>query len=923
VRQVDSFFDVVTQLPIGDGARTTQFEYTDTSHLRSVTDDRGQVTQYAYDSAHRLSRVTDPRGNSVTYAYDPNGNVVSLSNTNKSDVVPEDQVFVTQYEYDNLNRLTRATDNVGNATQYGYDSRDNRVSVIDPRGTPARYEYDGLNRLSATALDTDGNGGLDILRLVFWDDNSRVRSSSDPNGNLTQFTYDSLDRLVLTTFADETTHTNSYDARDNLTAARDANDTLVTMQYDLLNRVTNKTILPGSGVANTTTFERCQYDGLSRLVRAENDSATHVFVWDSLADLGPRSETVNGRTVSHTYDALGNRLAGAYPGGQVVTYSHDSLNRVSGVASIPFPGAPPTTVVSNHYVGPNRIARRDLGNGLRTRVHYNGEVGAPNAPDDFGRGQISRIRHAAPSAAPIIDERAFAYDRSQNKTARWLTTPFGAGGQTNRQTFGYDRLHRLTRATATVGDDLLRDTQYRLDLAGNRIQVTDGLCSGPYTMDATPPPGPADFQVNQYTTTGCDARQYDENGNLQATESGGKVIVRGWDYRNRLVSITDPAAGVIAQYSYDALGRRLTSSVWPGTPAAMIRHYVYDGGSVVEERDDTDAVLRSFVLDGSRSQDDGTVSAFTWTQVGGPYKFTTRQGNLMMSHGGEDCYYHPDDLGNALALTDAAGNVVERYEYDDYGVPLFLDPDGIPVQGAPESAVGNPYLFHGHRWDSEAGLYQIGFELFVDTYESGESVRQGGGGHFDPAAGRYIMRAGVPLAANQHTYAGDNPWSARMSTKLGTQAGEVDYGLQHHFSVEIDGIAGGGGGGGGGGGVQFMDKAQLVDLILKNKKAGFDSKAAAERAFDAVVDARRSSTPGGSFFMPIVITGSRFESPTIPFINSVPSVSLFNFGINNIPLIGSFTIGTTIVPVATPQPAGSRSIEHWGLRSNLYPFTVN
>jgi DNA-binding protein HU-beta len=36
-----------------------------------------------------------------------------------------------------------------------------------------------------------------------------------------------------------------------------------------------------------------------------------------------------------------------------------------------------------------------------------------------------------------------------------------------------------------------------------------------------------------------------------------------------------------------------------------------------------------------------------------------------------------------------------------------------------------------------------------------------------------------------------------------------------------------------------MNKAQLVDLILKNKKAGFESKAAAERAFDAVIDAVR------------------------------------------------------------------------------------
>ncbi|HRJ77938.1 HU family DNA-binding protein [bacterium] len=34
-----------------------------------------------------------------------------------------------------------------------------------------------------------------------------------------------------------------------------------------------------------------------------------------------------------------------------------------------------------------------------------------------------------------------------------------------------------------------------------------------------------------------------------------------------------------------------------------------------------------------------------------------------------------------------------------------------------------------------------------------------------------------------------------------------------------------------------MNKAQLVDILLKNKDAGFESKAAAERAFDGVVAA--------------------------------------------------------------------------------------
>jgi hypothetical protein len=37
---------------------------------------------------------------------------------------------------------------------------------------------------------------------------------------------------------------------------------------------------------------------------------------------------------------------------------------------------------------------------------------------------------------------------------------------------------------------------------------------------------------------------------------------------------------------------------------------------------------QSFVLDGTRSHDDGVVSTFTWTQVDGPFRFSTRDGQL-------------------------------------------------------------------------------------------------------------------------------------------------------------------------------------------------------------------------------------------------------------------------------------------------------
>ena len=50
------------------------------------------------------------------------------------------------------------------------------------------------------------------------------------------------------------------------------------------------------------------------------------------------------------------------------------------------------------------------------------------------------------------------------------------------------------------------------------------------------------------------------------------------------------------------------------------------------------------------------------------------------------------------ALTDADGNVVERYRYDAYGDMTEEDVDGDGM------LTGSPYGFTGRRYDAETGL---------------------------------------------------------------------------------------------------------------------------------------------------------------------------------------------------------------------------
>ncbi|MBM3926608.1 MAG: hypothetical protein FJ320_11645 [SAR202 cluster bacterium] len=76
-------------------------------------------------------------------------------------------------------------------------------------------------------------------------------------------------------------------------------------------------------------------------------------------------------------------------------------------------------------------------------------------------------------------------------------------------------------------------------------------------------------------------------------------------------------------------------------------------------------------------------------------------------------------------------------------------------------------------------------------------------------------------------------------------------------------------------------------------------------------------------FMPIAIGGSNFDVGAIPYVNGVPSISLFNLSTQNLPLIGSISVGFTIVPRAAPGGTGDVVIEYCAQRSNPFPFTKN
>ena len=291
------------------------------------------------------------------------------------------------------------------------------------------------------------------------------------------------------------------------------------------------------------------------------------------------------------------------------------------------------------------------------------------------------MNHTRVGDSFLVAERTLKHDRNQNTISVGRAPATIVPGETI--TLAYDPADRLVDSIVTSNGTVVSFATYGLDRMGNRTNINRPFCAGNYSLDFASPP--ADFQMNQYTATPCDTRTYDANGNLTSASTDPTSSVNyTYDCLDRLVAVN--SSGVpVATYAYDALGRRISKSVASGGLPPVTTAFLYDGDSVIEESSGGDSQI---------------------TYVG------PCDASVTMHRSGQDYFLHTDDQGNTVALTDASGAVVERYDYEDYGAVKFLGADGLPLLGsdgmpATSSPLGNRLLFHGMRWDEELLFFLV------------------------------------------------------------------------------------------------------------------------------------------------------------------------------------------------------------------------
>ena len=280
----------------GVPASTITFGYDAVGNRTSMTDTTG-VTNYGYDELNRLTSLTNSSNQTVSYLYDDASRRTRITYPDGSQV---------NYGYDAANQLKTVQDSVG-TTALGYDALGNRTSIAYPNGVVGTYAYDSASRLTGISYSQPVGGSLFSVQYILDKVGNRLQMV-DSEG-LTSYEYDSLYRLTKVTYPDSTWQQFAYDANGNRTALTDpagvTNYTYNTAdQLQTMTRGGTSTNFSWDKNGNMTSKDATQYiyDAANRLTKVTNGANTIEYAYDG--DGRRTQKKTNGVVTTYLWDTL-------------------------------------------------------------------------------------------------------------------------------------------------------------------------------------------------------------------------------------------------------------------------------------------------------------------------------------------------------------------------------------------------------------------------------------------------------------------------------------------------------------------------------------------------------------------------------------------------------------------------------------------
>ena len=631
------------------GAFTNKYTYNTRRNVLTVTNPLNQVASSTYDWLGRQLTATDFKGATSSFSYDNINRLLKESHPFQgagSSTVYSDSL----YTYDQAGNITlsRQMSSLPGQTvtyaQTGY-SYDNMNQLIQAAG------YQGSSPVSYThyAYDEMGNVLAQHTGLT-----TPLANAAAGSYATTGYTYDSRGRLVTVTDALGQAEQYSYDINGLLLQKTDRNGATTTYTYNNRGSLLSIVVRDANNVETARSTNTYYVNGTLKSESANGFTTTYFY-----NDMGlvMREEDTGGIVRGYTYDAGGNRLTMAMARNGVMqmtmTYAYDTLGRLQQVRENG------VLIATYAYDANGNRSSLTYPNGVVTTYGYN----AANL--------ITSLQNRRGSAT--LSSYSYTYFLDGNQRTKTDDT-----GRTT--TYTYDGLGRLTREQESTGLNL----SYAYDSFHNRTSLTstgsDAYVTS-YTYDQnnrlleeSKTQGGVSYLTDYY---------YDANGNTLSTlsstlspSSGGAETVRvsssldgvtlyGYDGFNRQVKVE--TEGIVAEYAYRANGLRQSKTV-----NGVTTTHIWDGGNVIA--DYVDGTLANRYLRGI-----GLIGA---------------------DLAGARSYYLYNAHGDVTSLTNTAGTITQKYDYDAFG-------NLRDVVGYDLSTDVNPFRYCGEYLDLETNTYYL------------------------------------------------------------------------------------------------------------------------------------------------------------------------------------------------------------------------
>ena len=796
-------------LDLPDGNRLA-FQYDEFARLLEETDPLGRKTTYDYHHLTTLvTQVSYPDGSTWRARYDDKGNLLAEFDAlgqmteylNSDDGLPHtiiDATYKSKYLWWNtLAQVERYQDCSGKSTYYRYDERQHLVAVTDalnqtttlerkpdgevvriihPDGTKESFSY---NVYGQVLSHTDGKGQTTRLMRTA---RGLPSSREDAKGQRVRYEYDKAIRLTALVNENNATYSFAYDASDRLSEEVRVDNLTRRFSYNVGGHLTRLDEIGYGENAERperhTLFER---DSIGRLIAKLNRDSQQQFTYDDgdrllsierhPSGLG-KQLGVTEEKLAYTYDVLGRLTQEITPDG-TLGYEYDPLSNLTTLT------LPDGRKVNHLYYGSGHLHQLNL-DGLvisdmeRDDLHREvyrtqGKLTSCFGYDAMGRkawqyasmlpaDKLSQVHNTGINTSLLVEHaynpihRRYQYDpagelvRTLDKLRGEIKYEYEANGQLRSRDTG-----------SLVGSE-----EFRYDAAANRLD-----------FNARQFDKVKDNRIKQWRDQ---EYRYDPWGNLIEKRSGhSKLQYFAYDCENRLVKAETYVGGrleSIGQYRYDSLGRRVAKQAEINGEVEHKRFF-WQGLRMLREETPGQSIL--------------------YLYEPGSYAPLAR---VDQTEGEEQklYYFHTDQIGTPLELTDSDGKIVWQATYRSWG----------SVEQLAVNEIEQNLRFQGQYLDNETGLHYNTFRFY------------------DSEVGRFITQDPIGLdgGINVYSYATSpiqeiDPlgW---CSTKLGNNMGarKGDGMANHHLIPE-----------------EIMKKPRYAKMFNKLRSMGFSDDGASNGIF--------------------------------------------------------------------------------------------